>query len=267
MVPTSNSYLEHGHNFGQQLRHHCDGEDRRLLDACVGMNLWFVQARGTPVVDPALSAYCKDMTRRMIRLIRPMTILCLSQRAFRALATARASKFGDTGAPCKLAAFEGIPMIYAHHPTGQWTRRRADISIPVAIARIKDTLPGGQASDAPKVRMVPCHATSPITTPGISECRPAMNSLALSAPGRGERTFRITPEGRALLKRPKRAKQLAAIVELIANVCDGDPVGETLLVRRMGEHPVLRTSDQTPKALLNWYRTHHLIPERLAMVG
>ena len=259
-VPTSNSYIVHDHNFAKQLRRHFAGSDRPLLETCVGMNVWFVQARGTPAIEPALAAFCEDMSHRIIRAIRPRTILCLSQQAFETLATGPVSTFGDEEAPCKLSTSDSIPMLYAHHPTGRWTRQQAAISIPAAIAHIKAIL-SGAASPA-------MSATLPAPRKG-GELRPAPRTIVPGAHDSTQRSFRITAKGRAFLTHPGRAKQLAVIVELLDKLGgpNSNSVDEGTLVKRMAEHQIIRSSRQTPQALLDWYRTHRLIPDELALVS
>jgi hypothetical protein len=58
----------------------------------------------------------------------------------------KVSTFGDVKALCKHSHFGNMPLIYAHHPTGRWTRLSAQKSIPAAIVRINAIL----ASDPSK---------------------------------------------------------------------------------------------------------------------
>jgi hypothetical protein len=145
-VPRINSYIAHDHNFATELRGCFEGQNAGLLETCVGMNLWFFQAKGTPQLPGNLKAFCESYARRIIDAIAPKVILCLSGTAFGALKMGKISTFGDVKALCKLSHFATIPMIYAHHPTGRWTRLSAQKSIPAAIWRINAIL----ASDASK---------------------------------------------------------------------------------------------------------------------
>lgn len=150
-IPTVNSYVTDQHNFALALRRFFVGGDERLLSECIGLNLWFFQARGTPEPPPALASFCERKAGEILRVLEPRVILCLSKKAFDRLRQETPSSFGHPDAPCEISAFLGIPLIRAHHPTGSWSRRQAELSIPHAISRIKAMQPNqvGQISLPP----------------------------------------------------------------------------------------------------------------------
>lgn len=94
---------------------------------------------------------------------------------------------------------------------------------------------------------------------------PRSDSTSRSTAGR---SFRITEHGREFLRRPGRAKQLAAILSILDRLGgDGrNPVAESILVEAMARDPALAQSVQTPQALLDWYRTHKLEPKDMAEI-
>ncbi len=256
-IPTINSYIKHKHDFAITLQGFFAGPNAGLLRACVGMNLWFFQARGTPRLTAELKELCESRARRVIRIIEQRTILCLSARAFDALKTEKSSSFGVVEAPCWVSHFEAIPMIRAHHPTGSWARRKASTSIPAAIKRIKAIL--ASSADSGTGKGLPASDISPAGSPRVA--RPLSQ--------RSGRIFRITRRGRTFLSQPGRETQLRAIMEVLDRLGSQGTgaVHEGILVQHLSENPVIQRSMQAPRVLLNWYRTHRLLTDGLVEVN
>lgn len=255
-IPILNSYTTDQHNFAIALRRYFAGDDERLLRECIGLNLWFFQARGTPKPPARLASFCERRAEEILRVLEPRAILCLSKNAFDRLRQGTPSSFGHPDAPCALSAFQGIPLVRAHHPTGSWSRGQAELSIPEAIIRIKAIL----ADRDGQFPLTPSFHSDSAAHPS----RPFGPSQSTD---RG-RHFRITEKGQAFVKRNERITQLRVVLEVLSDLGGAERrfVAEQEIVERMGEHPFIRRSVQSPKKLLDWYRTHQLISEGLVDV-
>jgi hypothetical protein len=251
-VPLVNSYCEHDHNFAKALRSYFNGKNELLLRDCIGLNLWFIQAKGTPKLTKELRAFCEHKAEAILRILAPRVILCLSSMAYNKLrgrATTRRS------GSIEISSFAGIPMIKAHHPTGQWSRDDAKTSIPAALVQIRDIL-------ASRDDQVPSESVATGTASDSVESAQAVSRRH----GASERRYRITDRGKAFVGR--RRQQLEVILGLLSDLCGPERrfVAEGEIIAGMSKHPVIQQSKQSPKKLIDWYRTHKMLPEDLAEI-
>lgn len=144
-VPTFNSYIAHKHKFGCKLQEYFSGPNNRLLKHCVGMNIWFFQAKGTPEPPLHLAEFCEKGAESIIEAVDPKVILCLSKKAFDTLRSngavviARVAISGTQSIEIRTSSFQGIPMACADHPTGR-PHLKAKTTIPAAIAWVNSQI-------------------------------------------------------------------------------------------------------------------------------
>ena len=86
-IPEINSYLRHNHKFALKLREVFASQyDEYFPPRSVGMNLWFAQGKlfNTPDTNN-LKKFCKIQTLKLIKILKPKTILCIGFEVFREL--------------------------------------------------------------------------------------------------------------------------------------------------------------------------------------
>lgn len=144
-IPPVNSYIAHDHEFAYQLRKSFNRHGMgRILEECVGMNLYFVQGDRDAIqtLSNDVRKFFAARTIDIVRAVMPKVILAVGMTcAFEAFAKKRPTNEQTDGRERIYAeSFCGpIPVIGVTHLTGSRSPMKGQ-AMDMALERIRDLL-------------------------------------------------------------------------------------------------------------------------------
>lgn len=136
--PSVNSYLEHDHVFARALRNAFEGYED-LLASAVGMNVWhFQQASNAGGAPKDLKTFCERNSFEIATAMKPKHVICFSRQAFALCKTS--GDVVEEGLAARRASFNGSTWWYVPHLTGSWTRKDAELAMPIVLDLIAEDL-------------------------------------------------------------------------------------------------------------------------------